>query len=226
MGSATEEIEEIVLVTEFSKLRAAFRVDEVDRIYRVSYQNIKGIPAAAGDAESAITGMARLGDDVIMMVDFERFIMEVGGMQDFEQCGNQAGAAEFNRQACHVLYAEDSPFLRAAVEKTLKKAGYTNLSIHSDGEQAWKWLETNTTDSGKPPVDIVITDIEMPKMDGLNLTKKIKQHSVLGSLPVIVFSSLISPDNEKKCRAVGADAQITKPELGALVDKLDQMLQR
>ena len=78
--------------------------------------------------------------------------------------------------------------------------------------------------SGSPPVDLVITDIEMPRIDGLHLTRRIKEHSSLKHLPVIVFSSLVSPDNDKKCESVGADAQITKPQLSELVALLDKLL--
>ena len=226
LPSAPTEMEENVLVTEFSNLRAAFRVDRVDRIYRVSYKSIQGVPAAAGDGDSAITAMVRLGDELIMMVDFERFIMTVGGVQDFEKYETRDVDSAFKRQNIHVLHVEDSAFMRMTIDKALKKSGYTHLSIHNDGEEAWKWLEKHATEDGGPPVDVVITDLEMPKMDGLHLTKKIKDHPVLKSLPVIVFSSLISPDNQKKCLAVGADAQITKPELGSLVETIDKLLQR
>jgi len=224
LPDAPSDVEEIVMITEFSNLRAAFRVDKVDRIHRVSYRGIDSVPAASGDEESAITAIARMGDNLIMMVDFERFIMEVGGIQDFEKCASQIEDAEFQRQDQRVLHAEDSAFMRATIEKALKKAGYGQLVSMNDGKEAWDWLTKNTAAGEKPPVDIVITDIEMPKMDGLNLTKRIKDHPVLRTLPVIVFSSLVSPDNEKKCRAVGADMQITKPELGMLVSRMDKLL--
>jgi len=216
--------EDNVIVTEFSNVRVAFRVDHVDRIYRVSYNDVGGLPGGMGAEEAAVTAIAQLGEELVMMVDFERLVMSIGGIQDFERYANQIENTEFNRSEHRLLHAEDSPLMRKTIEKALVKSGYTQLTSMKDGEEARDWHEANTVALGDSTVELVITDIEMTKMDGLHLTKRIKAHPLLKDIPVIVFSSLVSPDNEKKCKAVGADMQITKPELGMLVGNLDRLL--
>ncbi len=104
----------------------------------------------------------------------------------------------------------------------MRSAGFEDIHIAHDGEQAWKQLNELLESATLP--DLIITDIEMPRMDGLALTKKIKEHPQLKALPVIVFSSLVSDDNLKKCKSVGADRQLTKPELPKLVSIIDEML--
>ncbi len=219
-----DTLQEAVIVMEFSNIRAAFRVDSVDRIYRLSYDDINGVPGSSDEDGSAITSIAEIAGDLVMMVDFERMVMSISGMDDLDRQASQVADAEFQRSDHRILHAEDSPFMRKSIDKMLRKSGYTQVMQMPDGEEAWNWMAAETKKQGVSPVDVVITDIEMPKMDGLHLTKRIKEHPVLKVLPVIVFSSLVSPDNEKKCRAVGADSQITKPNLAALVSRLDEVL--
>ncbi len=114
--------------------------------------------------------------------------------------------------------------MRNLIEGNLVKSGCTNITVCQDGQDAWNRVEQGAGSDGTPAFDLLITDIEMPRMDGLHLTRRIKEHAGLKSLPVIIFSSLVSVDNEKKCRSVGADAQITKPQLDQLVSLIDRLL--
>ncbi|MDU2852121.1 MAG: response regulator, partial [Clostridium sp.] len=109
----------------------------------------------------------------------------------------------------------------------LTKAGFTNMKIFDDGEQALDYLEGLKKDLGKSfvkEVQLLITDIEMPQMDGLTLTRKVKEDEVLKRLPVIIFSSLITDDLRHKGESVGADAQLSKPEIEELIGVVDQLL--
>ena len=124
------------------------------------------------------------------------------------------------------MVAEDSVFLRQLISETMEEAGYKNVLMFENGEELWKFLknmEQNTPEKLQE-ISLIITDIEMPQMDGHALTRKIKEDPNLQQLPVIIFSSLITPDLRHKGETVGANAQISKPEIAELVKRIDEML--
>ena len=104
-------------------------------------------------------------------------------------------------------------------------AGYTKLTIKNNGQEAWDYLcqlkKNNGVDYG---AKCVITDIEMPQMDGHRLIKLIRETEGLKHLPIVIFSSLINDDMKRKGDLLGADDQISKPEIGKLVDVLDKLI--
>lgn len=110
----------------------------------------------------------------------------------------------------------------------LQDAGFSNVHGFVDGLAAWEYLEAlaeeHTSDSIRDHVGIIITDIEMPRMDGFSLAKHIRMHPILGQLPVVIFSSLVSKDNQKKGAQVGVDAQVSKPRYAELVSTARQLL--
>lgn len=128
------------------------------------------------------------------------------------------------RAESSLLLAEDSPTIRGLIAQNLRTAGFTDLTAVEDGSRAWSEIERRLSDPDVEQFGLIISDIEMPKLDGLTLTRRIEEHRELSHMPVVIFSSLVSMDNLKKCEAVGADAQITKPELGKLVDLIDSLL--
>jgi two-component system chemotaxis response regulator CheV len=131
-----------------------------------------------------------------------------------------------NRSVKPILVAEDSPLLESLIISSLEKAGFVNLICTSNGQEAWEKL-TEFKESGKPiesHVCAVITDIEMPLMDGHRLLRLIKDDAVLNKLPVIVFSSLVTEDNMAIGESLGAAASISKPEIANLVSLLDKNL--
>lgn len=122
------------------------------------------------------------------------------------------------------MIAEDSALLRSLIEETLIESGYTQLNFFENGKKAWDYLTEMKEMNPEKQVDLLITDIEMPQMDGLHLTKRIKEDSILKSMPVVIFSSLISDALRHKGESVGADAQITKPQIDIIVETLDLLL--
>ena len=125
-----------------------------------------------------------------------------------------------------ILLAEDSPLLLEMLKKCLTKAGYSHLIPTSNGLEAWNTLDRMMKDGaviGKD-ISLVITDIEMPQMDGHHLTKKIKEDPRFEGLPVVIFSSLVNDEMKRKGEALGVDAQLSKPEIGRLVHQLDLLL--
>ena len=116
---------------------------------------------------------------------------------------------------------------RLPIAATLRNHGYSRVTTFENGRQAWMWIEEQLAAGASQSeiADLLISDVEMPMMDGLHLTRRIKEHPELKSLRVILFSSIMTPDNQKKGLAVGADAQLTKPEFGRLVRLADELLE-
>ena len=126
-----------------------------------------------------------------------------------------------------ILVAEDSLLLSRMIQDALHKAGYANLHMFSDGRELWEYLaQLRDREDIRDQAALVITDLEMPQMDGHRLTKLIKEDPKLKQIPLIIFSSLISEEMRVKGKQLGADEQLSKPEIGHLVDVMDQLLLR
>ena len=225
MGLPPSEDEEhdILIVTTFNKLHTAFHVHNVEAIQRISWASIeKPDSAIYGGEEGLATGIANIDGRLITMVDFEKIIVDISpssGIQvdDIDRLGQR------NKSLKPVLMAEDSPMLERLLLESLEKAGYVNVTCCQNGMEAWEVL-TNAKSTGLPlaeQVSILITDIEMPQMDGHKLLKMVREDPELRQLPVIVFSSLISEDMYERGKELGATAQITKPEIASLVTLID-----
>ena len=212
-----------VIVTEFNGEHAAFQVENVEQIYRISWTEIRPVPQIHKGQQYAVTGITEIKDRLILMIDFESVFDHIS-MQDKLHIETVENTLGVDRGNCRVLLAEDSNFMRGIMEKVLTGSGYTQLTSFSNGADAWKALQESGTDE-HPAFDVVVTDIEMPQMDGLALTRRIKSTSHLEHLPVLLFSSLITDATRHKGEQVGADEQITKPQLPELVQIVDRWIQ-
>jgi len=221
---------DIFLITEFNQANVAFRVDSVRTIHHLSWTQIEEPDKLIrNNQEGMVTGIAKIGDEkgtMILILDFEKILFDISPetgispevMKHIEQ------GKENNLP---ILIAEDSTLLRKLLVDSLYKAGYHNVVATTNGEEAWKLIETAKTGyrDVRDKFACVITDIEMPQMDGLTLTKKIKDDELLGRIPVIIFSSIINEANSKKCTEVGADAQLAKPQIGSLVACIHEVVE-
>ncbi|MFH1742582.1 MAG: chemotaxis protein [bacterium] len=217
-----------VIVTEFNDVWFGFWVDSVDRIYRISWEQIEPPPKGLGESGYVIS-MAHIDDRLIPMLDFEKVAHEISPSEKLMSPDIQDGVG-LDRRSHNLVIAEDSQMMRTLLTRILQDAGYGQLYCCNNGSEAWEFLlqlleEGSTNGLIENRISLVITDIEMPKMDGLRLTKLIKEHPKLGILPVVVFSSIISAENRRKGESVGANAQITKPEIAQLVDTIDNLIQ-
>lgn len=212
-----------IIIMEFNDNRVGFLVDEVEQIYRISWETVASIPDVDGIRDAPITSIAHINDQMVLMLDFEKIVFDIGGVDLFEENASKI-KDNATRGDQRILLAEDSNLMRQLIGGNLKQAGYNNIQICNDGKEAWDTLMLAVDQNSDAGFDLIITDIEMPRIDGLHLTKKIRGHAKLKDVPVIIFSSLVSADNQKKCDAVGANAQITKPQLDKLVELLDGLL--
>jgi two-component system chemotaxis response regulator CheV len=216
----------MLIIANFNKLNIAFKVHGVVGIHRISWAQIeKPDQTIFGAKEGLATGIVKLENKLIMILDFEKIVVDISpqtGIQLSEI--DKLGPRE--RSSKPIVIAEDSHMLAKMLEEALTKAGYSNLTITSNGQEAWNVLE-NIKSSGtklEEKAACLITDIEMPQMDGHHLTKLVKEDAYLKKLPVVIFSSLINDDMQKKGKSLGADAQITKPEIGNLVSLIDKLI--
>lgn len=216
---------EMLIVTNFNNLNIAFEVDQVLGIHRVSWMDIvKPDNTVNAPGVGIATGIIKKLENLIIVLDFERIVEEICPetslkMSEVTQLG------ERERNNAPLLLAEDSPMLSKLVTDALTTAGYTNLTACSNGEELWnKLLELKKNNGVDYGVKVVITDIEMPQMDGHRLIRLIRNDEALEHLPIIVFSSLINDEMKRKGEKLGADAQITKPEIGKLVRTIDELI--
>lgn len=216
---------DIFIVTSFNNTNFAFHVHTVVGIDRISWEQIKKPDKIIyGGQEGVATGIADFEGHLITILDFEKIVSEISpelGIQysDLEKLGPR------DRNEKPLLLAEDSMLLSRMIVESLKRAGYENLIKTDNGREAWDFLQEakNSGDPLEEHVCCIVTDIEMPQMDGHHLTKLIKEDSVLRKLPVILFSSLINDEMRRKGEMVGADAQISKPEIANLVELIDRL---
>lgn len=199
------------IITELNQMKIVFRVDEVHRIQRISWEQIEEPEKLSIGLEELAVGIVKLDGNLVLLLDYEKIIYEISGNADFAVTGEDRIARKVNREEKTIFIAEDSQMLRQLLEDTLHEAGYTNLQFFANGREAqehiFKLLKEQKEQTFEN-VNLLITDIEMPQMDGHHLTKVIKEDEIGRELPVVIFSSLITEDLEHKGAGVGADAQV------------------
>ncbi len=217
---------DMYIVTNFNNLNTAFHVQGVEGIHRVSWGDIIEPDSTINASGMGMaTGIVRIDDRLIIILDFEKIVAEINPetglkISDVEHMTGRS------RVDSPILIAEDSPLLGKMLLDCLKRAGFVNIDLTNNGKECWDKLsayqEQGILDQ---KVACVITDIEMPQMDGHHLTKLIKSDEQMMHIPVIIFSSLINDEMRKKGESLGADMQLSKPEIGQLVGAIDQILQ-
>ncbi|WP_129597999.1 chemotaxis protein [Anaerophilus nitritogenes] len=218
-----EQTNKIALLCEFNQNQVAFLVDKVLGIHRIGWNKLEK-PDDIVD-NSLVIGNIVMNDKILMLLDFEKIIIDMRSSYGNYEKSIQNITPNEKRAKARLILADDSTMIRSMLQDVLTKAGYTNLTFFNDGEQVLEHLKIVAQNHGKEflkYVDAVITDIEMPQMDGHTLTRKIKEDYILNELPVIIFSSLITQDLYHKGESVGADAQMSKPDIDSLVNVIDK----
>ncbi len=218
---------DLFIVTSFNKMTVAFRVQSIEGISRISWKDIqKPDKTLTHGDEGVATGIAQCAGELVTILDFEKIVAEIAPettiqLSEVEQMGD--------RPICNkpLVIAEDSILLQKMIDDALERAGFTDVKNFNNGHEAWEYLKSIRNDSDLyDKVNLVITDIEMPEMDGHRLTKLVKDDPRLTVLPVVIFSSLIDDQMRIKGEQLGADEKLTKPEIGNLVHVIDKLLER
>lgn len=218
---------DLFIITNFNKLNIAFRVHTVVGISRISWEDIqKPDNTISNGKEGVSTGIAQCGGELVTILDFEKIVTEIAPetgiqMSEIDLLG------ERNRCDVPIVLAEDSILLSSMICDSLNKAGFTNIKRFNNGKEAWEFLQSVRDDENLlSEASLIITDIEMPEMDGHRLTKLVKSDEKLKVLPLIIFSSLINEEMQLKGKQLGADEQLSKPEIKHLVEVIDRLLER
>lgn len=218
---------DLFIVTNFNKMTVAFRVQSIEGISRISWKDIQKPDKTLNHGEEGVaTGIAQCAGELVTILDFEAIVAEIAPetsiqMSEVEQMGDRSLCSD------PLVIAEDSILLQKMINDALERAGFTNIKNFNNGQEAWDYLKAIHNDSDLyDKVNLIVTDIEMPEMDGHRLTKLVKDDPRLKHIPVVIFSSLINEQMRIKGESLGADEQLTKPEIGNLVHVIDKLLER
>lgn len=213
-----------VIVSEFNNLRTAFLVSGVTRIHRISWRDIEPPGEQLTHFSSRnVTGVVRMPDRLMLVLDMEKLIGDISPSAAMLADANEVDDVAERNPHYKALVADDSDAIRKLMVTVLRRAGF-EVTAASNGREAWQILQQAKAEAGETgqPVqsrfDVVVTDIEMPSMDGHTLCRRIKEDSFLHSLPVVLFSSLITDQLRHKGESVGADEQLAKPDIGRLAE--------
>jgi Chemotaxis signal transduction protein len=212
------------IVCEFNKIKVSFNIDDIVGVHRIRWDEIRK-PDDLSENSLAV-GNILLNGKVLIMLDFEKIVTDICPSVGISE--DRLIQVDYkDRSSIKLVMADDSALIRRLLKDTLTKAGFKNLRIFDDGKQALDFFEELARNKGEKFIEeaqLLITDIEMPQMDGLTLTRKIKENETLKKLPVVIFSSLITGELKHKGESVGANAQLSKPEVSDLVDTIDKLL--
>ena len=225
MPERVDAQKDMFLITNFNNCNSGFHVHGVVGIHRVNWSRIiKPDSMVNNGSNSIITGIINLGGKLVMLIDFEKIVADISPeigikISEVDRLGQRT------ENTAPILYAEDSALLSTLIYDGLTKAGYTRLYPTNNGLELWNTLQKYKEEGTlKENVACIVTDIEMPQMDGHRLLKLVKEDPELRDIPVIIFSSLINEDMRKKGELLGADAQLSKNEMGEFIKKLDEII--
>jgi two-component system chemotaxis response regulator CheV len=225
-GDSSSKTQEgtVVVITEINTKVYGFIVHGVDKVHRVTWEDIRNPPDIIAQ-QSSITGVCLLGGAIIQMIDFEKIIASIDPSSTVKEPNNNAVPDDVEQRGKRVLVAEDSKTAQKQLSNLLASSGY-EVSLHSNGQSCWEWLEA-ARERGRitDEVAAVITDIEMPQMDGLQLCSRIKAQPAYNAIPVVIFSSLINETVRHRVESVGADDQLSKTEIDKLPDRLQACIE-
>jgi two-component system chemotaxis response regulator CheV len=219
----------IFLIVQFNDFTVAFTADGVERIHRVQVSNITPLSEIFGEAPK-FTGSFNVEGREVLLVDMEKIVIQL----DPRACGAVPQGGNVNddplaqqRAGMKILLAEDSSTTRSMMTEILSRGGYTSLTTCKDGKAA---LDRITALKAQAEADgcgiesvlnVVITDIEMPAMDGLTLCKSIRKQLGLKDLPILLYSTQVTPEMTKYFDRAGASGYISKPQIAKLVELID-----
>ncbi|MBW5432014.1 chemotaxis protein CheV [Vibrio cholerae] len=233
--TSTDISKKYVIVTDFNRMTNGFLIDSISRIHRISWNDVES-PSQFLEAgeQDCVVAVVRQDKKLIMILDFEKIIADINPELSMEKYDvtvdrkvdlNQRMVTK--RNAKTIMVVDDSAFIRSLIQDTLSSAGYNIIACKDGGEAHEKLMELKQAakEENVPVselIDAVVTDVEMPRMDGMHLIKRLRDDDSYSSMPIVMFSSLMSDDNRAKALALGANDTLTKPEIGKMVAMMDK----
>ncbi|ACS81758.1 chemotaxis protein [Maridesulfovibrio salexigens] len=221
-----------VIVTEFNKISTAFLVSGVTRIHRISWEQVEAPSKQVSSlTANSITGVVKLEGRIVFLLDLEKIVADLNPDMDLTDMPEASLVDKIEKRQLKALISDDSTMIRRMIGQMLEDAGFRVTRTHN-GKAAWdkivEWKATAESEgkSINDYLDIVVTDIEMPVMDGHNLTKRIKDDHELRNIPVLLCSSIITDTLYHKGESVGADDQISKAEINQLAERVFKLIER
>lgn len=233
--TSTDISKKYVIVTDFNRMTNGFLIDSISRIHRISWNDVES-PSQFLEAgeQDCVVAVVRQDKKLIMILDFEKIISDINPELSMEKYDvtvdrkvdlNQRMVTK--RNAKTIMVVDDSAFIRSLIQDTLSSAGYNIIACKDGGEAHEKLMELKQSakEENVPVselIDAVVTDVEMPRMDGMHLIKRLREDDSYATMPIVMFSSLMSDDNRSKALALGANDTLTKPEIGKMVAMMDK----
>ncbi len=219
------EEKHLLIITHFNKVDIAFRVHSVLGIERMSWENVKKLDSTLANGQDGLaTGIAECNGELIVILDFEKIVADIEKTVALDVDAVEE-VIDADRHKYRILIAEDSELLASLITQALVKADYKNFIRFNNGKELWEHLNTIDSNSLREDANLIITDLEMPQMDGHRLIKLVRNSSKFNKIPILIFSSIMSEQMEIKGRELGADAQLSKPEIVNLINII-QILQK
>lgn len=226
-----------VIVTDFNNMTNGFLIDSISRIHRISWNDVES-PSQFLEAgeQDCVVAVVRKDGNLIMILDFEKIIADINPELSMDKYDvKEDKSVDMNqrmitkRNGKTIMVVDDSAFIRSLIQDTLSSSGYNIIACKDGGEAHDKLM--NLIEVAKEEnlpvnelIDGVVTDVEMPRMDGMHLVKRLRESEAYQSIPIVMFSSLMSEDNRAKALALGANDTITKPEIGKMVAMMDKYI--
>lgn len=230
-GFESETPANILILTEYNNSSQGFLVHDVDNIARLAWSDVLEPPDIFMGIDSAVvTGLSELDDKKILLIlDIEKILADVLGAMEEKEGNTIDMASEGSLKGRTVFFTDDSVVARKQLEGLLERMG-ADMIISTDGGQAWERLQqiADQAESDNKPItdyiDAIITDVEMPRMDGYMLTKHIKDDRRFSQVPVIMHTSLSSESNKRLGEKVGVDTYVAKFNPKEISDTLEQFI--
>ncbi|MCL1903752.1 MAG: chemotaxis protein [Oscillospiraceae bacterium] len=216
----------LLVVCDFDQVSVAFDVTNVNGIQRLKWAQVEKPPAISGNTENSLaTGVAKINEKIIMILDFEKIVCDMNAGKDFEigEVSEIYSPPEFDYSR-KLLIIEDSVFLNKVVSDAFKKVGFTNISQFYNGKDAWTHISGLKGTELRQTLGGIVCDIEMPQMDGHTLVRLVKKDKELTNTPIIMFSSLIHDNMRQKGDSAGADAQYSRAQLSECIKTMIELM--
>lgn len=224
-GESSNPDRDLFIITTFNNLVVGLHVHSISGIRKLGWSKIeKPDETITRYKNCIITGIINDVNKILVLLDFEKIVADINPRTTIQVSDVKTEASKdiVNKP---IMIVDDSSMLNNLIRSSLSKAGFTNIASKSNGKEAWDALFSYKGSKDiLSLVSCVITDIEMPLMDGLTLCKKIKADSVLNKIPVILFSSIIDDSMKAQIKDSGADAYMSKPQINELVSILESVM--